>query len=71
MNAKRKHGRMVWWKQVFPRTLYSIYRDGQGTRWFSIWRQWMGNAYDHRRFPIAEPFGSEFVRPGSPPGPAA
>ena len=54
MEAKRKFNRMVWWKQLFPRTLYSIYRDEQesGRRYFSIWRQWMNRAYDIRRIPI-------------------
>ena len=54
--SKRRWNRMVWFKQLVPRTLYTIYRDEQqeGRRYFSIWRQWMGRAYDIRRIPIAE-----------------
>lgn len=53
---KRRFNRMVWWKQIIPRTLYSIYRDEQqgGRRYFAIWRQWLGRVYDHRRIPVAE-----------------
>lgn len=55
--VNRRFNRMAWFKQLFPRTLYSIYHhdDQEGSRrYFSIWRQWMGRAYDIRRFPIAE-----------------
>lgn len=50
----RRFNKQVWWKQLWPRTLWSLYRDDEGRRWFSVWRQWLGRVYDHRRFPVAE-----------------
>ena len=52
--ARRLFNRMIWWKQIIPRTLYTIYRDEQegGRRYFGIWRQWLGRAYDFRRIPL-------------------
>lgn len=48
--GKRRFNRMVWWKQLVPRTVWTIYHDEQdGKRYFAIWRQWMGRAYDVRR----------------------
>lgn len=55
-SRRRRWNRMAWFKQIFPRTLYTIYRDEQqgGRRYFSIWRQWTGRAYDIRRIPVTD-----------------
>lgn len=50
--AKRRFNKLVWFKQVWPRTLYSLYRTSEGTREFAIWRMWFGRVYDYRRFPV-------------------
>ena len=61
--AKRRFNRMVWFKQLIPRTLHSIYREDEkmgeeyfskGPRYLQIWRQWIGRAYDVVRVPIAD-----------------
>ncbi|KKK84623.1 hypothetical protein LCGC14_2781490 [marine sediment metagenome] len=49
--AGRRLNRQHWLKQLWPRTLYSVYHTEQG-REFSIWRQWLGRAYDVRTFPV-------------------
>lgn len=56
-SGKRRTNRMVWWKQIFPRTLYTIDQgEENGPRYFEIWRQWLGRAYDLRRVPISESY---------------
>lgn len=52
--GKRRFNRLAWFKQLWPRVLWSNYHDADGRRWFAIWTQWLGRVYDHRRFPIAE-----------------
>lgn len=56
IETKRRFNKMAWFKQLLPRTLYTIYRDEQkdGQRFFCIWRQWLGKATDVRRIPIGE-----------------
>lgn len=51
--SKRRFNRLAWFKQLFPRTLYSLYRTDSGEREFAIWRQWLGRVYDYRRFSIS------------------
>lgn len=49
--AKRRYNRMVWWKQLIPRTLYTIERTEEG-RYLVLWRHWLWRAYDVRRVPV-------------------
>lgn len=51
-DGRRRLNALVWWKQLVPAVRWRVYEDEDGQRWFAIWRQWLGRAYDHRRIPI-------------------
>lgn len=40
--------KIIWFfKQLFPLTYWSLYRDEQGHQYVAIWKMWFGKIYKH------------------------